>query len=271
MKLRKLVTIIEETTSEGGRPVDPVHRVAIVARRDREPVGRAGLRRRPRAADRRGGAGAGRAAVGALRRGARRAGRGVRQGGPSSVSTASSSTRRASSTRSSSATSSAPPPTPRRCCRRSRRWRPPAPVFDIPLKHVTDATIRSHHQSVDRLRPRRAARRRARDRPRRRQPRPTAGAARAAVDRAVIDGPVLLLHGVGLDRTVWDPVVALLDGADVTRAEPARPRRRPAGRPGHPARPGARRDRAERTWSASRSAAWSPPASRPTGPTSCAR
>ena len=31
----------------------------------------------------------------------------------------------------------------------------------------------------------------------------------------MIDGPVLLLHGVGLDRTVWDPVVALLDGADV--------------------------------------------------------
>jgi pimeloyl-ACP methyl ester carboxylesterase len=32
----------------------------------------------------------------------------------------------------------------------------------------------------------------------------------------VIDGPVLLLHGVGLDRTVWDPVVALLGDADVT-------------------------------------------------------
>ena len=32
----------------------------------------------------------------------------------------------------------------------------------------------------------------------------------------MIDGPVLLLHGVGLDRTVWDPVVALLPGADVT-------------------------------------------------------
>jgi pimeloyl-ACP methyl ester carboxylesterase len=31
----------------------------------------------------------------------------------------------------------------------------------------------------------------------------------------VIDAPVLLLHGVGLDRTVWDPVIALLDGADV--------------------------------------------------------
>ena len=30
MKLRKLVTIIEETTSEGGRAVAPVHRVAIV-------------------------------------------------------------------------------------------------------------------------------------------------------------------------------------------------------------------------------------------------
>jgi hypothetical protein len=30
VKLRKLVTIIEETTSEGGRPVEPVHRVAIV-------------------------------------------------------------------------------------------------------------------------------------------------------------------------------------------------------------------------------------------------
>jgi pimeloyl-ACP methyl ester carboxylesterase len=31
----------------------------------------------------------------------------------------------------------------------------------------------------------------------------------------VIDAPVLLLHGVGLDRTVWDPVAALLDGAEV--------------------------------------------------------
>jgi pimeloyl-ACP methyl ester carboxylesterase len=31
----------------------------------------------------------------------------------------------------------------------------------------------------------------------------------------VIDAPVLLLHGVGLDRTVWDPVIALLDGAEV--------------------------------------------------------
>ena len=30
MKLRKLVTVIEETHSEGGRAVDPVHRVAIV-------------------------------------------------------------------------------------------------------------------------------------------------------------------------------------------------------------------------------------------------
>jgi hypothetical protein len=30
VNLRKLVTIIEETTSEGGQPVDPVHRVAIV-------------------------------------------------------------------------------------------------------------------------------------------------------------------------------------------------------------------------------------------------
>ena len=33
----------------------------------------------------------------------------------------------------------------------------------------------------------------------------------------MIDGPVLLLHGVGLDRTVWDPVVALLDGPTCTR------------------------------------------------------
>lgn len=31
----------------------------------------------------------------------------------------------------------------------------------------------------------------------------------------MIDAPVLLLHGVGLDRTVWDPVIALLAGADV--------------------------------------------------------
>ena len=31
----------------------------------------------------------------------------------------------------------------------------------------------------------------------------------------MIDGPVLLLHGVGLDRTVWDAVVALLGDADV--------------------------------------------------------
>ena len=30
MNLRKIVTIVEETESEGGRAVDPVHRVAIV-------------------------------------------------------------------------------------------------------------------------------------------------------------------------------------------------------------------------------------------------
>jgi (E)-2-((N-methylformamido)methylene)succinate hydrolase len=30
-----------------------------------------------------------------------------------------------------------------------------------------------------------------------------------------IDGPVLLLHGVGLDRSIWEPVAALLDGADL--------------------------------------------------------
>ena len=43
MKLRKLVTIIEETTSEGGRPVEPVHRVAIVLAVIENPWAGAGL------------------------------------------------------------------------------------------------------------------------------------------------------------------------------------------------------------------------------------
>ena len=46
-------------------------------------------------------------------------------------------------------TTSARPPTPRRCCPRSRSAAPPASLFDIPLKHITDATIRSHHQTVE--------------------------------------------------------------------------------------------------------------------------
>ena len=38
---------------------------------------------------------------------------------------------------------------PPRCCPPWRSARPRAPVFDIPLKHITDATIRSHHQSIE--------------------------------------------------------------------------------------------------------------------------
>ena len=271
MKLRKLVTIIEETTSEGGRPVDPVHRVAIVLAVIENPWAGQGF-----VADLAPLIDEVAPQLGELlsARCVEALGVPAEAYGKAGIVGLDGELEHALGPHPHAQVRQLLPhrgATPRRCCRRSRRWRPPAPVFDIPLKHITDDTIRSHHQSVDRLRPRRAARRRARDRPRRRQPRPAAGAARAAVDRAVIDGPVLLLHGVGLDRTVWDPVVALLDGADVHAPEPARPRRRPAGRPGHAARPGARGDGAERTWSASRSAAWSPPASRPTGPTSSAR
>ncbi len=31
----------------------------------------------------------------------------------------------------------------------------------------------------------------------------------------MIDGPVLMLHGVGLDRSIWEPVAALLPDADL--------------------------------------------------------
>ena len=83
---------------------------------------------------------------------------------------------------------------------------------------------------------------------------------------------VVLLHGVGLDHTMWGPVVALLAGEfEVVTPD----------LPGHGARPPApagvtladladgrrrRRSRPARIWSASRSARWSPSTSPATGP-----
>ena len=146
MNLRKPVTLVDEIHPEGGRPSRPrTHRHR--RRRHREPVGRTGLR-----ADLGPGIDSIAPQLGALsaplRQGAGLSRGGVRQGRP------------------------------RRPGRRGRarlglihtlkfgdHFRPTASattllpavekraaagtVFDIPLKHITDATVRSHHQCVE--------------------------------------------------------------------------------------------------------------------------
>ena len=89
-------------------------------------------------------------------------------------------------------------------------------VFDIPLKHITDSTIRSHHQTIEV---------RISDAPhpdeliiallRRRRVGRSSGSPRCPPSSSDHGSRprVVLLHGVGLDRTMWQPIIELLDRA----------------------------------------------------------
>ena len=151
---------------------------------------------------------------------------------------------------------------------------PAGVLFDIPLKHITDATIRSHHQTwrCGSPTPRTPTRSWWRSPP---PPRavPSSGWHRCRPSSEMTRPTLVLLHGVGLDHTMWDPVVALLAGdADVRDTRPAGPRCASTAHPRAsrwPTWPTASppRSRPARIWSVSRSAPWSPSTWPCTGPT----
>ena len=148
MRLRKLVTIVEETTLEGGEAVEPVHRVAIVLAVIENPwVGKGFVRDLGPLID------AVAPALGALLapRVVAALGRPVEAYGKAAIVGLGGELEHGSGLvhtlkfgnffRDAASATTLLPAVEKRA--------PAGAVFDIPLKHITDATIRSHHQSVE--------------------------------------------------------------------------------------------------------------------------
>ena len=148
MKLRKIVTVVEETLTEGGRPVDPAARVAVVAAIIENPwhgqgfvddlapgieatASDVGALLAPRVMEALGGPAEayGKAAIVGLD--------GEIEHGSALIHTL----KFGDHFRKAANATTLLPAVEKRA--------PAGIVFDIPLKHITDATIRSHHQTVE--------------------------------------------------------------------------------------------------------------------------
>ena len=147
MKIRKIVTIVDEMHTEGGRAVDPP-RASPSSPRSSEPLGRPGLRRGPRpgiddnASDL--GALLAPRVLDALGAPAEAYGKAAIVGLDGEIEHGSGLIHTLKFgdhfRKAANATTLLP----------AVEKRGPAGVaFDIPLKHITDATIRSHHQTVE--------------------------------------------------------------------------------------------------------------------------
>ncbi|MBN9747972.1 MULTISPECIES: amino acid synthesis family protein [Amycolatopsis] len=148
MKLRKIVTVVEETLTEGGRPVEPAARVAVVAAIIENPwhgqgfvddlapgieatASDVGALLAPRVMEALGGPAEayGKAAIVGLE--------GEIEHGSALIHTL----KFGDHFRKAANATTLLPAVEKRA--------PAGIVFDIPLKHITDATIRSHHQTVE--------------------------------------------------------------------------------------------------------------------------
>lgn len=148
MKLRKIVTVVEEIRMEGGRPVDPAARIAVVAAVIENPWAGQGFVEdltdgidatasdlgaliAPRVIEALGGApqAYGKAAIVGLD--------GEIEHGSALIHTL----KFGDHFRKAASATTLLPAVEKRA--------PAGTLFDIPLKHITDATIRSHHQTVE--------------------------------------------------------------------------------------------------------------------------
>jgi hypothetical protein len=148
MSTRKIITLVEETVTEGGRPVEPVARVAVVAAVIANPWAGQGF-----VEDLNPGIEATASEVGALlaARVVEALGAPVEAFGKAAIVGLDGEIEHGSALihtlkfgdhfrKAASATTLLPA---------VEKRGPAGVVFDIPLKHVTDATIRSHHQSIE--------------------------------------------------------------------------------------------------------------------------
>jgi hypothetical protein len=148
VNVRKVVTIVEEMLIEGGRPVDPAAHVAVVAAVIENPWGRQGF-----VEDLAPGISANASEVGKLLAGRVVAalGRPVEAYGKAAIVGLNGEIEHASALihtllfgdhfRNAANATTLLPAVEKRAAAGT--------VFDIPLKHITDATIRSHHQSFE--------------------------------------------------------------------------------------------------------------------------
>jgi hypothetical protein len=148
MSTRKIITLVEETVTEGGRPVEPAARVAVVAAVIANPWAGQGF-----VEDLNPGIDATASEVGALlaSRVVEALGAPVEAFGKAAIVGLDGEIEHGSALihtlkfgdhfrRAASATTLLPA---------VEKRGPAGVVFDIPLKHITDATIRSHHQSIE--------------------------------------------------------------------------------------------------------------------------
>lgn len=148
MSTRKIITLVEETVTEGGRPVEPTARVAVVAAIIANPWAGQGF-----VEDLNPGIEATASEVGALlaSRVVAALGAPVEAFGKAAIVGLDGEIEHGSALihtlkfgdhfrKAASATTLLPA---------VEKRGPAGVVFDIPLKHVTDATIRSHHQSIE--------------------------------------------------------------------------------------------------------------------------
>lgn len=148
MSTRKIITLVEETVTEGGRPVEPTARVAVVAAIITNPWDGQGF-----VEDLNPGIEATASEVGALlaSRVVDALGAPVEAYGKAAIVGLDGEIEHGSALihtlkfgdhfrKAASATTLLPA---------VEKRGPAGVVFDIPLKHVTDATIRSHHQSIE--------------------------------------------------------------------------------------------------------------------------
>jgi hypothetical protein len=148
MKLRKIVTVVEETRTEGGRPVEPAARVAVVAAIIENPWHGQGF-----VDDLAPGIEATASDVGALLapRVVEALGEPAEAYGKAAIVGLDGEVEHGSALihtlkfgdhfrKAANATTLLPA---------VEKRAPAGIVFDIPLKHITDATIRSHHQTVE--------------------------------------------------------------------------------------------------------------------------
>ena len=148
MSTRKIITLVEETVTEGGRPVEPAARVAVVAAIITNPWAGQGF-----VEDLNPGIEATASEVGALlaARVVEALGAPVEAYGKAAIVGLDGEIEHGSALihtlkfgdhfrKAASATTLLPA---------VEKRGPAGVVFDIPLKHITDATIRSHHQSIE--------------------------------------------------------------------------------------------------------------------------
>lgn len=148
MNPRKIITLVEETLTEGGRPVEPVARVAVVAAIIANPWDGQGF-----VEDLNAGIDSTASEVGALlaSRVTEALGAPVEAYGKAAIVGLNGEIEHGSALihtlkfgdhfrKAASATTLLPA---------VEKRGPAGVIFDIPLKHITDATIRSHHQSIE--------------------------------------------------------------------------------------------------------------------------